>query len=48
VGRKDAFQGGRYDQGRRKETSWKLPALQAAKKEIEGICLGQLWPQEKN
>jgi hypothetical protein len=35
VGRKEAIQGGRYDQGRRKEISWKLPALQAARKKLE-------------
>jgi hypothetical protein len=45
VGRKDANQGGHNDQGRRKEISWKLPALQAARKQIGGIYLGQLWPQ---
>jgi hypothetical protein len=35
VGRKDTIQGGRYDQSRTKEISWKLPALQAARKKFE-------------
>jgi hypothetical protein len=33
VGRKDAIQEGRYDS--KKELSWKLPALQAARKKVE-------------